>query len=459
MRSVLSSKFALISLVVVIILIPLNLIDGLLQERQTYHREAIDEMARSSTAAQRLLGPVLWIPCTETYPVEYYDAERKKNRLRRDSRDCSVHVLPTKLVVGGQMESDLRRRGVHEALFFTSKLTLSASFLLPERFGTGEPGTEVKTGEASLNIGISDTRGVMAVPSVRIDGRSRQFAPGTQMAVLGTGVHAAVGVLDAGQTIATEFDLNLRGHEQLTFVPLGRETEMHLRSSWPHPSFIGRFLPSVRQVSSKGFEADWGSSHFATGLEQLFARHARDLEPCPDINETFFGVTLIDPVDLYTQVDRAQKYGFLFVVMTFIAMFGLEFMRRVRLHPLQYTLVGVALAIFFLLLLSLAEHTGFAPAYAMAASACVGLLSFYMRHIVRSRATGLGFALTLSVFYGLLYTLLVSEDYALLTGAVFVFGVLALIMVLTRHVDWYALSASAASGAETSNTALPAAVA
>jgi inner membrane protein len=439
MRRLLSNRFFAVGLVALAILIPLNMISGLIQERQQVHRQAIDDMSATSTVAQQIIGPVLVIPCRETYKVDYQDQVTRSLQRRDATRDCTRYALPTTLTIKGALDSDIRSRGIHDALFYTSDLAVQAQFRVPERFGSGEAESSVVLGSARLGVGVRDTRGILNVPSLLLEKRKIDFAPGAALPVLGNGIHAELGEVLAKQVIDVAFAVQLRGLEELRVVPLGRQTEVQLTSRWPHPSFIGRFLPTTRQISARGFDARWSTSQFSTGLDEIFNRHFVDASTSSEIDEVAFGVTLMDPVNLYTQSDRATKYAFLFVALTFIALLGTELARGLHLHPMQYTMVGVALAMFFLMLLSLAEHIGFDWAYALAATSCISLLGYYLRHTLRSLAIGSGFVLTLSTLYGLLYGLLDCEDYALLAGSVFVFAVLALLMVVTRKVDWFTL--------------------
>lgn len=439
MSRLFSNKYSLTALVALAVLIPLNMIQGLVAERERTHRQAIDEMSASATGPQSLTGPVLVVPCVEDYPTEVVDPRTHETRVKRETRDCTRYVLPTRLELQGTLGNDLRRRGIHSALFYVAELGVKAHFEVPDSFGSGAADTKVTLGVARVAVGIRDPRGVLNVPSLTLDDVAMVFAPGASLSMLGPGIHADLGQLPPGRRINVGFPLRLRGLERLDIVPLGRETFAHMESKWPHPSFDGRFLPASRQVSRAGFTAEWSTSHFATGLEEIFARNVRAATVPDELAAVNFGVTLMDPVDLYTQTDRALKYGFLFVLLTFVALLGTELARGLRLHPMQYAMVGVALAVFFLLLLSLSEHVGFTTAYASAATACILLLSYYLRHTMRSVGLGAAYGVTLTLLYGLMFGLLCSEDYALLAGSIFVFGVLATLMVATRHVDWYRL--------------------
>ena len=211
-------------------------------------------------------------------------------------------------------------------------------------------------------------------------------------------------------------------------------------SAWPHPSFTGRILPDAgTRISREGFAAQWRTSHFATNLSQLHQRCVQSRQ-CDAFNQHSLAVSFVQPVDLYQTVERSVKYGFLFIGLTFAAFFLFEVLKRLAIHPVQYALVGLALAIFFLLLISLAEHLGFAAAYAIAAASCVTLIGYYVAHVLKSTRRGTLFGLALSALYGLLYVLLRVEDHALLMGSLLVFACVASVMVATRRVDWYAVA-------------------
>jgi inner membrane protein len=234
-------------------------------------------------------------------------------------------------------------------------------------------------------------------------------------------------------------EFSLAGTESLSIVPVADSNQVAIQSAWPHPSFRGDFLPTEREVypQDRGFKARWEVSSLASRAQQQVGGMREAGVAVERIT-----ISLIDPVDVYTQVDRASKYGILFVLLTFVA-FGLfELIKRLPIHPLQYLLVGLALAIFFLLLLSLSEHIAFWKAYLVSSAACIGLQFVYLSGVLKSWRLAAGFAVMLTALYGVLYGLLASEDNALLMGSLLLFGVLAAIMWLTRRIDWYELGAS-----------------
>jgi inner membrane protein len=260
-------------------------------------------------------------------------------------------------------------------------------------------------------------------------------------------MHAQLAALrpDAAQALAFEFTLELAGSEALAIAPLAHDTAVALRADWPHPSFQGVFLPAHHEAAAEGFSAHWQVSHHAAqGAERLAACGAA---PCPQLGAQALEVSFIEPAGLYQRLERASKYGFLFIGLTFAAFFLLELLRRAPIHPLQYALVGLALAMFFLLLAALSEHLAFALAYALATLACTGLVAAYAVHVLRSARAGLAFGAALGALYGVLYVLLGAEDYALLGGAALLFALLAAAMLGTRRVDWYRLTRGATTPA------------
>jgi inner membrane protein len=271
------------------------------------------------------------------------------------------------------------------------------------------------------------------------------------------GVHVRLAAPRAGATLrlVAQLDFKLGGTELLALVPLARSNAFKLESSWPHPRFGGDFLPRERRVSGKGFTAQWEVSSLASNAQAQFLggktlpSFAEAMLLSPDANTHATALTsdgidavavaLVDPVNIYSKADRASKYGLLFVLLTFVGFFMFELIKQLRIHPIQYGLVGLSLAIFFLLLVSLSEHIAFHWAYLVASSACIGLLGIYLSAVLRSTGRGLSFAAMLTTLYAALYGLLVSEDNALLLGTSLLFVILAALMLVTRRVDWYQL--------------------
>ena len=439
-------KIALIGLVVVLLQIPVEMIRGLVAERKQARDGVVADIARGSSDAQRIVGPILYVPWTRRVE-ETTTVTDEAGRIRTSRKDKvesgQVAFLPELLLVEGTIDLQEKHRSLYKAHVYTLRTVLRGSFVLPSDFGVPAGSGTLVWGRAMLVIGIQDTRGIR--DNLRLDwsGAAVSLQPGgLEAAGLPGGVHADLGRLataSEGGARALDFriTLSLLGTERLEIVPLGRTTEVSLSSAWPHPSFIGRVLPGDgTRIAQDGFKANWRTSHFSTNLAQLHQRCLQSRQ-CDAFQQYTLGVSFVQPVDLYQTVERAVKYGFLFVGLTFAALFLFEVLAGLAIHPLQYALTGLALAVFFLLLLSLSEHLGFAYAYAIATGACVALTGYYVGHVLQSVRRGAAFGAALAALYGLLYVLLRSEDHALLAGSLLVFACLSAAMVATRKVDWF----------------------
>ncbi|GHA80210.1 cell envelope integrity protein CreD [Lysobacter bugurensis] len=422
------------------ILIPLSLVRDVIHERQRYRAEAVADVVRAYAGPQALAGPVLTVPYTEWANVLEPDAAGAMRSVRkRVTRQWTF--FPAQLRVSGPLVPTVRRRGIYEVPLYAWNGDVRAEFdvTLPSD-ATADAQREI--GTPVMSYGIADVRGIRGTPRLQIDGRVTALREGHGVRDTG-GLHARLEAPDGARLrYSTQLALDLAGAESLAIFPLGTRNDVRLTSTWPHPSFQGR-SPADSRVGAEGFAAQWQLASVATDVQREYlAGHA--MQPLPAVDERTLdalGVVLTDPVDAYSQADRATKYGLLFVLLTFVGFFMFELIRALPIHPIQYGLVGLAIAIFFLLLVSLSEHVAFGLAYAIAAFACIGLIAFYLTAVLRSAMRGLGFGAMLALLYAALYGLLISEDNALVLGAGLLFVILAAIMIVTRHVDWYRVAA------------------
>jgi inner membrane protein len=434
-------KILMVVVMTLAILVPLSMVRGVIQERQARRAEAVAGIAMSYGGRQVVSGPVLVVPYTEDVREQVADsAGIMRTAVRRRTRHWTF--FPESLVVDGTMAPETRRRGLHEVRVYQWQGAVQARF--DARIPDDAPEAAARSiGEPWLAFGIADVRGLRELPRMQVDGRAIELVQGIGHED-GPGVHARLRAPAPGARLAfaSRLDLGLRGTESFAMVPLARDNDLRLRSRWPHPRFEG--LSPVHDLDAGGFSAQWKVASRATDAQRRYRRQAslardagiQDWSPDPDAA----GVSLVDPVNAYLQAERATKYGLLFVLLTFVAFFMFEIIRQQPIHPIQYGLVGLAIAIFFLLLVSLGEHIRFGLAYLSSAAACIGLIGFYLAAVLGGALRGAGFAAMLAVLYAALYGLLVSEDNALVLGAGLLFVVLAAIMVVTRRVDWYQLS-------------------
>jgi inner membrane protein len=428
-----AAKALVIGILMVILLIPLGLINATIKDRANYRQEAVTKIAESYAGPQLVSGPVLVVPYVETRREQGLDNFGKTVELVKREPGRWL-FFPRTLSMEGQVLPSERRLGLHRVRVYELRSSLRATFdaQLPP-----DPGGVREIGVPYLSMSIADVRGLVGTPALEVDGVAVKLRQGNGGHREGRGLHAMLAAAPAAGTrlrLGLRFASTLGGTESLQVVPIGDSNHIVLSSSWPHPQFSGRFLPRERRIGADGFRAAWDISSLATAAQAQYSGGAE----ANTVEALQLG--LVDPVNVYMQADRASKYGILFVLLTFVGFLMFELLKQLPIHPIQYGLVGLALAVFFLLLLSLSEHMEFWQAYLAAAVACIGLQGTYLSAVLKSRARGWGFAGALTLLYGALYGLLVSEDNALVLGSLMLFAILAAIMLATRRIDWYAAS-------------------
>jgi inner membrane protein len=410
----------------ILLLVPLVMIEGQISARGQRQNEVLDDIARTSAGTQTLIGPVVQLRYREQIPELRTGTAGELPVRTVKTIERTLFVAPEMLTIDGKSQVETRQRGIYQARLFHLDASVESRFVV-------KAPADLPVAEAVLLLGLSDPRGVDNDPEVRINGQIYRFEmdKGTDERRDLSQLSIPLGRLEAGKSYsyAVDFPLQLTGTTQLSIAPVGDTNHIHLVSTWPHPNFGGRFLPRERSVSQGGFDATWEISHLARDFNRALEAGSGEA----------LSVAFIDPVNVYLQAERAVKYGVLFIVLTFAAFFLSEILRRSPIHPLQYLLVGLALAIFFLLLIAFSEHMPFAAAYGLAASACIGLIAWYLAGAFGGWRRGAAFGAGLTGLYGVLYGVLLSEDNALLMGSVLLFIALGVVMLTTRRLDWYSL--------------------
>ncbi len=453
MRFPFLAKLTAVAGVTLVVLAPLAAKRGKIEERQRLFNDARLSIAESSAGEQRVIAPVLRLSCIESFVQVTTITVKGPDQILRETKEqeCpAVTLAPEMIDTSGRidLEATPRYRGIHRVRLYRAALKFNGRFGVPEAPAQVHD-TVRRFGHATLVLSIADARGVKNAPKLKLNGIAIDFKPGTGDVALGQGLSAHLGAATAlGRDAVFAFDLELAGMERFSFAPFAKQAIVKLASNWPAPSFNGKFLPDERNVTEEGFTAEWRINEFASGGEAAL----RDWLARPRNNEAHaqpghalrnpppaLGINLIEPVNLYSQSYRAAEYGFLFVGLTFLLVLAFEIAGVARVHPVQYGFVGLALAVFFLLLIALAEHIGFLRAYAAAAAACVSLITWYAVGMLASVRRGLAVGASSALLFAVLHMLLRSEDYALLMGALLVFAVLAAMMLTTQRMDWYGL--------------------
>jgi len=424
-------RLLFVGFLILLLLIPLSMISNLIYEREARRQSVVEEVSGTWGGPQTLVGPLLTIP----YHIVWHD---EKGKIYTEIH--KAQFLPNTFTLKGDIIPEIRWRSIFEVVLYRVNLQVSGTFSQPDFSMWKIPPENIIWEEAILSVGIPDTRGIHDVLFLTWNGQSIEFLAGAgNNGLFEAGLHARLPNSLATPTTAHSFnfEVSLNGNEQLLFAPVGKKTAVNLTSKWSDPSFIGGFLPTQREISPEGFKAAWEISHLGRSYPQYWTTQEKSKV---DFNSNTFGVRLLLPVDFYQKSERSVKYGALFILLTFMTFFLFEIFNPLRIHAIQYLMVGFALCLFYLLLLSISEHLGFVNAYFIATVATAVLITGYSSKVLRSAGRSSIMGLVLTGLYAYLYVLLHLQDYALLFGTVGLFVILATVMFITRNVDWYTVS-------------------
>ena len=428
-----SIKVFAIGILILVLLIPLSMIEAVIYEREQMGFTAKQDIQRTWGNPQQVAGPVLVVP---------YDTVHTNSRGDEFTNRHHLFVMPEELKIDGNIDPEIRYRGMHNVPVYTAQLTMRGKFSATWLDEMNIAPQNVDWKGVLIALAVSDARAITEIPSVTLpDGEVRFVPGGMQVHGFPPQVVAPIGrEIDAEklrQALSFEIDLNLNGSESLQFLPAGDTTSVTLRSSWASPSFSGNYLPEHREIAADGFNASWRVSSIGRELASRWT----DASGIGSTSDTsYFGVDLYMPISVYRLTERATKYGVLFLGLTFVTYFLFEVVAGMRLHPLQYLLVGFANSLFYLLLLSLAEHIGFGLAYLVSCVGSCGLIIGYSWSVLGSRSSALIMSSVLLLLYSFLYMTLKAENFALLAGTIGLWVSLGVTMYLTRSIDWYGKS-------------------
>ena len=425
-------KIWLIVLICLLLLIPVGQVEDLINERHHFSNQAKDEVTNKWSRNQSTGKVVLSVPIIQTRTK--LDKDGKK--VHYDHHNY-VHFLPDTLLISADTKSHVKKRGLYTIPLYETRLILEGGFANLEQHTQDFKNTKILWKKAEINLGVDEVRGLKEVV-VQWNGDVLDRTIGSMAS--GVGVNAIKSKIPVTSDFQKEkggkfhITVGLRGSEALEFLPFGGTTKVKMISNWPDPSFDGSFLPDSSAISKNGFQAEWNVMGLNRNLPKSFTGK-RSLKN--HINESRFGVRFLMPLQNYQLNTRSVKYSFLFVALTFATMFFIEILYGLRFHPMHYTITGTGLCLFYLLLISVSEHIGFALAYAGASGATILTIFLYVLGITHVKKGAFIVLMQLSILYGFLFVLLKQEDFALMVGSVGLWVVLAFIMYVTRHIDWF----------------------
>jgi len=424
-------RLIVIGILILLLLIPVNMIKQLIHEREYRKKDAINEITAKWGNYQLINGLVLTIPYYE-YSIVIDDKDEVERKTVKVLK--YAHFLPENLEVKGNLITETRYRGIYDVVVYNAEIHIKGKFNKPD-FKSLNIENHIMWDDAVISLGISDTRTIQDNIELKWNGESILLNPGIITSeVINSGLSTEVTINDDSLNKSSydfSLKLNINGSSGLQFIPLGKETKVVLNSNWSNPSFDGAFLPDHREITTKGFQAEWKILHLNRKYPQQFKGSTNDIQ------ESGFGVNLIEPVDEYQKSMRSVKYAVLFIVLTFVVFFLIQVINKIRIHPFQYILIGLALCVFYILLISISEHLDFTYAYLIGGIAIVALNSVYARSIFKSSRFAMILALVMSLLYAFIYVIIQLQDFALLVGSIGLFAVLAMLMYFTRNIDWY----------------------
>ena len=408
------------------------MIKNMILERESTQREAIREVSSKWGEEQTLSGPFISIPYYR-YIKEFSkkDSTEKVIQLKE-----YLHILPSQLTISGDIHPEKRYRGIYEIVVYNSKIDISGTF---DKLGFNafdiQP-QDILFDKAEFIIGINDLRGIEEQVELVWNGTKVPFNPGVSSNdVVRSGINALL-TLNSDDSSKYDFSLSLdlKGSQLLYFTPVGKVTDINISSEWNNPSFNGAFLPDTREVTDKGFKANWNVLHLNRNYPQAWTNNRYS------INQSSFGIDLLLPVDNYQKSYRSIRYAILFIGFTFLVFFFIEVMNKTFIHPIQYILVGVALVVFYTLLLSISEHLKYNWAFVISALSTLLLIAGYIRAILKSGKLTILLSGILTILYTFIFVIIQLQDYALLIGSIGIFIILGLVMYFSRKIDWYNLN-------------------
>lgn len=446
-------KLFSIGILILILMIPASWIESLIRERQTRAAEVMSEVSEKWSGGQTLSGPVLVIPFTKIEILKRWDNGKQIEDVIETKH--KAYFLPESYHVVGKVKPQVLHRGIFDVAVYESEISLDVKFLTPDFSTWNIPDDRVHWNEAVLVNGISDLRGIDADPIVTSGSKKFMAGPSSNIGIhidqiisnqpknegnrveeaniqISNGIVVPLNWKTRGDFIEQfAMKLSLKGSERLYFVPVGKSTQVNLSGPWSSPSFEGKLLPTDRTVDAAGFSSTWKVLSF----NRPFSQQWMDTEQ--SLNGAEFGVRLLIPADQYQKSARTAKYHALIIILAFTALFLVEITSKIKIHPFQYILIGVALIVYYTLLLSLSEHVGYNLAYAFASLATILLVSLYSATFLKSRPVMFLFTGLMTFFYLFIYVIIQAEDFSLLIGSIGLFLIISLLMYFSRNIKWY----------------------
>jgi len=434
LRNSITARMLVVGFLLLILLIPLGFVKSLIQERAYRQQDVIKEINAKWGNEVVVSGPILKIPY-KTYKEEnVFNKETKKYEQKTDVILKYAFLFPDELDIKSNVISKPLGRGLYESVVYTADMNFSGYFPKIDFSINDIKEKDILWDKVSILIKTSNLKGIRNTLKVNVNSQSLLMTPKYNQAYLNTLQSIYIkGLSEVSQnTIPFSFNLKINGSESLKFIPIGKETTASMKSNWHSPSFDGNFLPEgdSKEINSEGFKASWKVLQINRQFQQSF------FGEIPNLIDYSFGTKLIIPVDEYQKSERSTKYGFMVIGLTLLVFLLIQIVSKIYIHPFQYVMIGLALVMFYTLLISISEHSNFLTAYSIAAASVLGLITLYSRAILKGFKFPLLIAASLGGLYGFIYVIIQLENYALLVGSIGLFAILGIVMFASRKIDW-----------------------
>ncbi len=421
-------RFTVLGLILILMLVPLSMVNSLLTERTQRNNESVETIRKKWGSDQTLTGPVLSIP----YNVRKQGLAGASTPINESTTKAYIHIFPENIVYNGEIIPQDRYYGIFNRVVYKTDILACGEFILPDLADYKLKMEDLMMNKALISFKVSDFRKLKDEINIKINDSEYKMNE-----LNSTGLNNSIGAnIDiskyADNGIRFSFNVQVNGSAGISFTPIGRNTKVSLQSTWDNPGFIGEFLPDNRTISDGGFKAEWEILHFNRNIEQV---HTTNNDNPIVVNHQYdFGVQLLQKVSHYQKNERAIKYAFLFVILTFVAFFTTTLIQKKEIHSIQYILIGLAIVVFYMLLLALSEHIGFNPAYLISSAATVTLLSSFSGALFKSKIITFTIGGITLIFYSFMFILIQLQEYSLLAGSIGLFIIISILMYLSVKI-------------------------
>ncbi len=434
LRNSITARMLIVGFLLIVLLIPLEFVKSLINERAYRQTEVIQDINGKWGNEVLLSGPILKIPYKTYKEEKIYNEKTKSYQVKTEVLYKNAYLLPDSMFIDANVDSKPLKRGIYESVVYTADMNVKGNFPKIDFSEKNITTDDILWDKITVEIRTSNLKGIRNSMQVTLGNENLSMNPKYGQSYLNVIESEIIktNFAENDNTIPFSFDIKINGSGSLKFVPIGKETEASMNSDWHSPSFDGRYLPddSTKEITKDGFHADWQVYQINRQFEQQF------FGTLPDLSSFGFGTSFIIPVDEYQKSERTAKYGFMVIGLTLLVFLLIQLVSRIYIHPFQYVMIGLALVMFYTLLISISEHSSFLKAYAIAGISVLGLITIYSRAILKGFKFPLLVCTSLASLYGFIYVIIQLENYALLVGSIGLFVILAIIMFASRKIDW-----------------------